>query len=112
MAVPYKRHESDTIACGLAEDVPPEEDCCPAETSTVCRWKHWFMSSHILMEEALGVLQKRRSSSSRLILPLYPLSRQRKGWLKLLVHTLVNSGFWDIPISHGNAGKNMLSSKK
>ena len=39
MVIPYKRYESDTIASGLREDVPLEADCCPAEGSTISRWK-------------------------------------------------------------------------
>ena len=34
MVVPYKRHESDIIACELTADVPAETDYCMAESST------------------------------------------------------------------------------
>lgn len=93
MVVPYKHHESDTIANALRENMPQETDCCPAETSTINRWKHWFFYNQTFLEESLRTLQK-QNSSLLLTLPLSPLSRQREGWLRLLVCYLVNSGFW------------------
>ena len=94
MVVPYKRHESDTIANGLREDVPPEVDCCPTESSTISRWKHWFFYNQTFLEESLHALQNQQDGISLLILPLSPLHRQPKGWLRLLVYHLVNAGFW------------------
>lgn len=94
MVVPYKRHESDTIANGLREDVPPEVDCCPTESSTISRWKHWFFYNQTFLEESLHALQNQQDGISLLILPLSPLHRQPQGWLRLLVYRLVNSGFW------------------
>lgn len=94
MVVPYKHHESDTIASELREEAPFEADCCPAEVSTISRWKHCFFYIKTFLEESLHALQNRQGSSSFLILPLSPLNRQPEDWFRLLVYHLVNSGFW------------------
>lgn len=94
MVIPHKHHESDTIACGLTEEVPPEADCCPVESSTISRWKHWLFNNHIFFEESLRIIQKRTNHVSLPVLPLFPLNRQPQGWLRFLVYHLVNSGFW------------------
>lgn len=94
IVVPYKHYESDTIASELRGDMLPEIDCCPAETSTINRWKHWFFCRQIFLEKSLRTLQNRHGSSSFFILPLSPLSHQPKGWFRFLVYYLVNSGFW------------------
>ena len=91
--VPYKHHESNSIAQALTEDVPIETDCCPAEASTINRWKHWFYYRQLFFEESLLTLQE-QNGSLLLTPPLSPLNRQPEGWLRLLVYYLVNSSFW------------------
>lgn len=95
VVVPYKRHESDAIAYGLTEDVPPEIDCCMAEYSTISRWKHWLFYNRLFFEESLRIIQTQTNHISFPHLPLSPLNRQPKDWLRLLVYHLVNTGFWE-----------------
>lgn len=94
IVVPYKHHESDTIACGLAEDDSLMRKSCPAEVSTINRWKHWFFCRHTLFEEPLRTLQEHNSTVLRLNLPLFPLDCQPEGWFRTIVYYLVNSGAW------------------
>jgi hypothetical protein len=42
VVVPYKRYESASMEGALMEQTLPEADCCPAELSTIQRWKLWF----------------------------------------------------------------------
>ncbi len=60
IVVPYKHHELDTIADGLVEDDSLARKSCPAEVSTINRWKHWFFSSHIFLRN-LFVLYRNRA---------------------------------------------------
>ncbi len=108
MVIPYKHYESDTIESELSESGPAQEKCCPAENSTMNRWKHWFFLRHTFFEEALSTIREQHVCASVLILPLYPLYRQPEGWLRILICGIVNSGFWrqtrfawDIPEIHG-----------
>lgn len=94
IVVPYKHHESDTIACGLVEDDSLMGKSCPVEVSTVNRWKHWFFRRHIFFEESLQTLQEQNGTILCLAFPLFSLSRQPTGWLRIIVYYLVNSGFW------------------
>lgn len=94
LVVPYKRHESDTIAAVLTDTSSIEEDCCPVEESTMHRWKLWFFLLHTYLEGAVRALMVMWRCESFVILPLYPLRRQADGWLKILVRNLVNSGRW------------------
>ena len=72
IVVPYKHHELDTIADGLVEDDSLARKSCPAEVSTINRWKHWFFSSHIFFEESLRTLQEQSSTVLHLSFPLFP----------------------------------------
>ena len=108
MVIPYKHYESDTIESELSESGPAQEKCCPAENSTMNRWKHWFFLRHTFFEEALSTIREQHVCASVLILPLYPLYRQPEGWLRILARGLVNSDLWrqtrsawDIPEIHG-----------
>ncbi|MDE6944505.1 MAG: hypothetical protein K2P66_08775 [Lachnospiraceae bacterium] len=94
IVVPYKHHELDTIADGLVEDDSLARKSCPAEVSTINRWKHWFFSSHIFFEESLRTLQEQSSTVLHLSLPLFPLNCQPESWLRTIVYYLVNSGAW------------------
>lgn len=94
IVVPYKRHESDTIAFGLTEKVPQKESCCPAESSTINRWKHWFFYNQLFFEKSLCILQRQTNHVTFPVIPLSPLNFQPQGWLRLLVYLLVNFGFW------------------
>lgn len=92
--VPYKRYESDAVADALGETVSPENDCCPAEHSTIQRWKLWFFLLRDHIEGAVRALMELMSIKAFVRLPLCPLSLQSDGWLKVLVRNLVNSGRW------------------
>lgn len=92
--VPYKRYESDVIANTLDETVSSQNDCCPAEHSTIQRWKLWFFLLHDYFEGAVRALMELMNAESFVRIPLYPLSLQSDGWLKVLVRNLVNSGRW------------------
>ena len=92
--VPYKRYESDVIADALDETVSSQNDCCPAEHSTIQRLKLWFFLLRDYFEGAVRALMELMNTESFVRIPLYPLSLQSDGWLKVLVRNLVNSGRW------------------
>ena len=93
--IPYKRYESDVIADALDGTVSSQNDCCPAEHSTIQRWKIWFSLLHDYFEGAVYALMELMNIESFVVrIPLYPLSLQSDGWLKVLVRNLVNSGRW------------------
>lgn len=92
--IPYKRYESDVISEALSEETTLENDCCPAEHSTIKRWKLWFFLLHEYIEAVVWALAELLGSKCFVKLPLYPLSRQADGWLKLIVRNLINSGRW------------------
>ncbi len=94
MAVPYKRYESDVISESLDESADPEDSCCPAELSAIQRWKLWFFLLSEYFEGAVRALMELMDIKAFIRLPLYPLSQQADGWLKILVRNLVNSGRW------------------
>ncbi len=94
MVVPYKRYESAVISEALNESADPEDSCCPAELSTIQRWKLWFFLLSEYFEGAVRALMELMDIKPFVRLPLYPLSKQTDGWLKILVQNLVNSGRW------------------
>lgn len=94
MVVPYKRHESDTIAQALLNPVSSTKNSCSCEDSTVRRWKLWFFLLRDYLEGAVHALMELLHCAAFVLLPLYPLQHQADGWLKILVRNLVNSGRW------------------
>lgn len=94
MVVPYKRYETDAVAEALEEELPFEESSCPAELSTIRRWKLWFFLLCEYFESTVQALMELLGIQAFVRLPLYPLSRQSDGWLAVLVRNLVNSGRW------------------
>ncbi len=94
LVVPYKRYESDVIADALDESGNPEDGCCPAELSTIQRWKLWLFLLSGYFEASVRALMELMDIKAFIRLPLYPLSQQADGWLKILVRNLVNSGRW------------------
>lgn len=94
LIVPYKRYESDTISDVLEESQGLENICCPAECSTMQRWKLWFFLLQSYFEASIRAITELMDIPLFIRLPLYPLSRQADGWLKALVRNLVNSGRW------------------
>jgi hypothetical protein len=94
VVVPYKRYESASMEGALMEQTLPEADCCPAELSTIQRWKLWFFLLSDYFEGTVRALMELFPGSALVHLPLYPLSRQTDGWLKVLVRSIVNSGRW------------------
>ncbi len=94
MVIPYKRYEADIISEALNETADPESGCCPAELSTIQRWKLWFFLLSEYLEATVRALMELMQVKAFIRLPLYPLSKQADGWLKILVRNLVNSGRW------------------
>lgn len=94
VVVPYKRYESDAVASALVTAFPETEDDCPAEYSTISRWKLWFFLLHEYIESSVRALMELWHCTAFVMLPLYPLTNQTDGWLKILVRNLVNSGRW------------------
>lgn len=94
IVIPYKRYEADAIAEVLDESAEPEDTCCPAELSTIQKWKCWFFLLGKFLEAFIRTSMEAIDVRSVVQLPLYPLSRQPVGWLKALVRFLVNSGYW------------------
>lgn len=94
LIVPYKRYESDAISDVLENAQNTENICCPAECSTMQKWKIWFFLLHSYFEASIRAIAELMDIHSSISLPLYPLSRQPDGWLKILVRNLVNSGRW------------------
>ncbi len=94
LVVPYKRYESDVISDALDESADPEDSCCPAELSTIQKWKLWFFLLSGYFEASVRALMEFMDIKAFIRLPLYPLSQQADGWLKILVRNLVNSGRW------------------
>lgn len=94
MIVPYKRYESDAIADALEKTGSSGNNCCPAEHSTMHRWKLWFFLLHDYFEGVVRALMELMNIKAFVRTPLYPLSLQSDGWLKVLVRNLVNSGRW------------------
>lgn len=93
MVIPYKRYESDAVAAVL--EAPGDDRlCCPCESSTLLRWRLWFFLLHGHLEGAVRALMERYRIDAFVSLPLYPLDRQRDGWLKRLVRNLANAGAW------------------
>ena len=94
IVVPYKRHEADTIACRLAGNPLQKAVCCPAESSTMNRWKHWFFYNQVYFEKSLLSIKKQTNRVPYPFFPLSPLNRQPEGWLRHLIYHLVNFDFW------------------
>lgn len=93
MTVPYKRYETDVISEALQE-TEPAQSCCPAELSTMQRWKLWFFLLSGYLEGAVRALMELMDMNAFVRLPLFPLTLQPAGWLKILVRALVNAGRW------------------
>lgn len=94
LVVPYKRYESDTIAAALTGAETAIQDCCPCESGTILRWKLWFFLLRDYLEGSVRALMELWHCGSFIQLPLYPVSHQADGWLKVLVRNLINSGRW------------------
>lgn len=92
--IPYKRYESDVISEALREETIFENDFCPAENSTIKRWKLWFFLLHKYIEDVVRAFAEFLGSKYFVRIPLYPLFGQANDWLKLIVRNLINSGRW------------------
>lgn len=94
IVVPYKHYEADTIETELSESESAEKRYCPAEASTMDRWKHWFFRRCTFFEEVLFTIRGQQGCASVPVLPLCPLVHQPEGWLRILVSGIVNAGLW------------------
>lgn len=99
LAVPYKRHEAETIEQIIAS--PDETEAThPCEASTVYRIKVWFSLLREYLESSIQALKELYRNDAVLyeelsaLLPLRDAYQGKAGWLKRLVRILVNSGRW------------------
>lgn len=94
IVVPYKRHETDSIAQALAEPTSAKQNRCCCENTTIRRYRLWFFLLCNYLEGSVRAILEKMQCPAFVKLPLYPLERQADGWLGTLVRNVVNSGRW------------------
>jgi len=86
---PFKHYASEVIEAVL------DGDCssCPAENSTISRWKAWFLRILLYLCAALTAVQAYVSGSVNLMCDLSPVADIRSkgsGWLRGIMRRCVN----------------------
>lgn len=89
---PFKHYAADVIETVLDGGV----DDCPAEASTMKRWREWFSSAAPYIERALAAIKLTNLSKSINLLKYSSFIEHIRfagaGWLSRLTQMLVNSG--------------------
>jgi len=88
---PFKHYTA-----GVIESVLDGSDYCPAETSTIKRWRKWFSIAVPRIEQVLAAIKLTNVSNSINLLKYSSLIDHirsgGRGWLSRLTRMLVNSG--------------------
>ena len=88
---PFKHYAADVIESAL-----DGTDYCPAETSTIKRWRKWFSAAVPYIERVLAAIKLTNLSNSINLLKYSSLIDHiragGRGWLRRLTQMLVNSG--------------------
>lgn len=92
--LPYKHYEAPIIEEALTRS----DGHCPADNSTINKWRSWFERNRTLLESSLSSLWSQlHRSHIQLNKPfslLDSLNLVRHGCLKHAVKLLINSGLW------------------
>ena len=91
--LPHKNYASDVVQ----REIEESGNSCPAEESTITRWKSAFKKQRQLLDGLLSSLWLELSKSqSSLIHPISLLSalrKQKSNWLSFVHRILINHGF-------------------
>lgn len=92
--LPFKHYETSVIE----ETLEDSNDHCPADNSTMNRWRSWFERNRTLIESSLSSLWSQLHGShvplNKSFSLLDSLNLIRSGCLKYATKLLINSGLW------------------